>query len=129
MHILTHQNLFQKHALNSGAMQECYSFTVLCVCVLVTQSCPAVCDPMDCSPPGSSVHGDSPGKNTEVGCHFLLQGDLPDPGIEPGSLARQADALPSELLGKPLHLQFYRVPFHPLVLLVLYIIHLYILQT
>ena len=82
-------------------MQECYSFTVLCVCVLVTQSCPAVCDPMDCSPPGSSVHGDSPGKNTEVGCHFLLQGDLPDPGIEPGSLARQADALPSELLGKP----------------------------
>ena len=33
-----------------------------------------LCDPMDCSPPGSSVHGDSPGKNTGVGCHFLLQG-------------------------------------------------------
>ena len=32
------------------------------------------CDPTDCSPPGSSVHGDSPGKNTGVGCHFLLQG-------------------------------------------------------
>ena len=29
---------------------------------------------MDCSPPGSSVHGKSPGKNTGVGCHFLLQG-------------------------------------------------------
>ena len=28
---------------------------------------------MDCSPPGSSVHGDSPGKNTGVGCHFRLQ--------------------------------------------------------
>ena len=28
-----------------------------CVCVLVTQSCPTLCDPMDCSPPGSSVHG------------------------------------------------------------------------
>ena len=28
----------------------------VCVCVLVTQSCPALCDPMDCSPPGSSVH-------------------------------------------------------------------------
>ena len=28
---------------------------------------------MDCSPPGSSVHGDSPGRNTGVGCHFLLQ--------------------------------------------------------
>ena len=33
-----------------------------------------LCDPMDCSPPGSSVHGDSPGKNTAVSCHFLLQG-------------------------------------------------------
>ena len=29
---------------------------------------------MNCSPLGSSVHGDSPGKNTEVGCHVLLQG-------------------------------------------------------
>jgi len=29
---------------------------------------------MDCSPPGTSVHGDSPGNNTGVGCHFLLQG-------------------------------------------------------
>ena len=37
--------------------------------MLVTQSCPTPCDPMDCSPPGFSVHG----KNTEVGCHFLLQ--------------------------------------------------------
>ena len=32
------------------------------------------CDPMDCSPPGSSVHGDYLGKNTGLGCHFLLQG-------------------------------------------------------
>ena len=31
-----------------------------------------------------------------MGCHFLLQGDVPDPGIEPGSLALWADALPSE---------------------------------
>ena len=30
------------------------------------------CNPMDCSLPGPSVHGDSPGKNTGVGCHFLL---------------------------------------------------------
>ena len=39
---------------------------------------------------------DSPGKSTGVGCHFLLQGDVSDPGIKPGSLALQADALPSE---------------------------------
>ena len=43
---------------------------VLC---LVTQSCPTLCNPMDGSPPGSSVHGDSPGKNAEVGCHALFQ--------------------------------------------------------
>ena len=48
--------------------------TVLC---LVAQSCPTLCDPMDCSLPGSSVHGDSPGKNTGVGCHALLQGIFP----------------------------------------------------
>ena len=41
---------------------------------LVTQPCPTVCDPLDCSPPGFSVHGDSPGKNTGVVCHALLQG-------------------------------------------------------
>ena len=41
---------------------------------LVIQSCPILCDPVDCSPPGSSVHGDSPGKNTGVGCYALLQG-------------------------------------------------------
>ena len=33
-----------------------------------------LCNPVDCSPPGSSVHGDSPGKNTGVGCHALLWG-------------------------------------------------------
>ena len=38
------------------------------------ESCLTLCDPMDCSPPGSSVHGDSPGKDTGVGCHALLQG-------------------------------------------------------
>ena len=45
---------------------------LLTVC-LVAQLCLSLCDPMDCSLPGSSVHGDSPGKNTGVGCHFLLQ--------------------------------------------------------
>ena len=38
-----------------------------------------LCDPMDYSPPGSSVHGDSPDKNTGVGCHALLQGSFPTP--------------------------------------------------
>ena len=42
--------------------------------VLVTQLCPTVYNPMDYSPPGSSVQGIFPGKNTRVGCHFLLHG-------------------------------------------------------
>ena len=37
-----------------------------------------------------------PGKNTGVGCHFLLQGNFPNPGVKPGSPALQADTLPSE---------------------------------
>ena len=39
----------------------------------VAQLCPTLCNPMCCNPPGSSVHGDSPGKNAGVGCHALLQ--------------------------------------------------------
>ena len=45
------------------------------------QSCLTLWDPMDCSPPGSSVYGDSPGSNTEVGCHFLLQGLFQTQGL------------------------------------------------
>ena len=48
--------------------------------MLVSQSCPTLCDPMDCSWPGSSVHGDSPGKNTGVGCYALNQGIFPTQG-------------------------------------------------
>ena len=57
---------------------------------------------MDCSPPGSSVHGDSAGKNTGVGCHALFQGIFPTQGSSPGLLhCRQADSLLSEPPGKP----------------------------
>ena len=52
-----------------------YSPTVM-LC-LVAQSCLTLCDLMDCSWLGSSVHGDSPGKNTGVGSHCLLQGIFP----------------------------------------------------
>ena len=56
---------------------------------------------MDCSPPGFSVHGDSPGTNIRVGCHVLLQGNLPKPGTEPRSPTLQADSLPTGPSGKP----------------------------
>ena len=48
------------------------------------QLCPTFCNPMDCSPPGSSVHGDSPNKNTGVGCHAVLQGIFPTQGSNSG---------------------------------------------
>ena len=46
---------------------------MLKVKVLVTQLCPALCDPMDCRTPGSSVHGILQVGILGVGCHFLLQ--------------------------------------------------------
>ena len=57
-----------------------------CVLGLGAQLCPTLCDPMDCSQLGSSVHGDSPGKNARVGCHALLQGIFPSQGSNPGFL-------------------------------------------
>ena len=51
---------------------------------LVAQACLTLCHPMDCSPQGSSAHGESPGKNTGVGCHALLQGIFPTQGSNPG---------------------------------------------
>ena len=53
------------------------SLVSLPCCYLVAQSCLTLCNPMDWSPPGSSVHGVFHGKNTVVGCHFLLQGIFP----------------------------------------------------
>ena len=59
------------------------------------QLCPTLCDPMDHSPRGSLCPWDSPGKNTEVGCHDLLQ------GIKPRSPALQVDSLPLSHWGSP----------------------------
>ena len=50
----------------------------------VAQSCPTLCNSVDYSPAGSSVHGDSPGKNTWVGGHALLQGIFPTQGLNSG---------------------------------------------
>ena len=68
--------------------------------VLVAQSCPALCDLMDCSPPGSAVHGIlQAGRLKWVA--ILFSRDLPNPGIEPRSPTLQADSLPAESPGKP----------------------------
>ena len=61
----------------------CRICAVLC---LVAQSRPTLCDPLNCSLPGSSVHWNSPGKCTGMGCHALLQGIFPTQGSNPGLL-------------------------------------------
>ena len=68
--------------------------------LLVTQLCPTLCDPMDCSPPGSFVHGILQARILEW-VAIPSAGDLPDPGIKPTFPALQADSLPSEPPGKP----------------------------
>ena len=70
----------QKHG--SGVPRDPSGNTVD-MCVLRHFSLVQLCDAMDCSLPGSSVHGDFPAKNTGVGCHVLLQGIRPTQGLNP----------------------------------------------
>ena len=65
------------------------------------QSCPTLCDPMHCSPPGSSLHETLQARILEW-VAFPSLGDFPDPGIEPMSPmspALQVDSLPAEPSG------------------------------
>ena len=71
---------------------------VACTCS-ITELCPTLCNPMDLSPPGSSVHGVFPGKNIGVGCHFLPQGIFLTQGSKLCLLHQQADSLPVHQLG------------------------------
>ena len=81
--------------------------TFMCVWLLIAhlcarslQLCPTLCDTMDCSPPGSSVHGILQARILEwVAC--CPPGDLPDPGVKPTSPALQVDSLPLSHWGSP----------------------------
>ena len=65
--------------------------------VLVAQSCLTLCDPMDCSPPGSSVHGIFQARILKwIAIPFSKGSSQPNPGIEPTSPVLQADSLLSE---------------------------------
>ena len=68
-----------------------------CCCCSVTELCPTLCDPMDCSSPGFSVHGISQARILE-----WAPGDLPDPGIKPVSQALAGGFFTTETPGKPL---------------------------
>ena len=65
----------------------------------VSQSCPTLCDPME--PTRLLSPWNFPGKSTEVGCHFLLQGIFPTQGSNPGLPHYRQALLPSEPPGNP----------------------------
>ena len=60
-----------------------HKYSSVRVRINLLQLYPTLYNPMDCGPPGSSVHGDSAGKNSGVGCHALLQGIFPTQGSNP----------------------------------------------
>ena len=83
----------------------CFSALALCCCCLLLLSllsCVQLfCDPMDCSPPGSSVHRISQARITEMGCHFLLQRIFPTQGSNPHLMHWQTDSMTLRHPGSP----------------------------
>ena len=87
-HVVSSSEWSYDTLVNGIRVEDCLMQILIhnAVC-LVAQACPTLCDPIDCSPPGFSVHGDSPGRNIGVGCHAPphptppLPGDLPNQGI------------------------------------------------
>ena len=61
--------------VNVSVTEVCRTASALC---FVSQSCPTLCDPMDCSLPGTSVHGGSPGKMTSDVLHSVDTGHCYD---------------------------------------------------
>ena len=68
----------------------------MCMCILSPSVMSNCLQPHGLQPARFLCTWDSPGKNTGVGCHALLKGDHPNPGIKPRSPASQADSLPPE---------------------------------
>ena len=71
----------------------------MCVCVQFAQSYLTPCSPMDCSPPGSPVHGISQARILDW--VVIPAGNLLDPGIEPTSLVSASRLFTTEPPGKP----------------------------
>ena len=82
-----------------------------CVLRFVAQLFLTLCDAMDCSLPGSSVHGYSPGKDTGVGCHALLQGIFPTQWLNPDLLHCRQILYCLSHLGSPRILEWLAYPF------------------
>ena len=70
------------------------------VTIMHAQLCPALCEPMDCSPPGSSAMVFSRQEYCETGCHFQLQGIFPTQGSSPEAPALERKFFITEPPGK-----------------------------
>ena len=82
-----------------------YGSVIFEVRAQLTSVVPDSFQPMDCYPAGSSLHGNSPGRNTRLGCHVLLPGMFPTQGLNLHLLCLlhwQADSLPLAPSGKPI---------------------------
>ena len=79
--LFTTEGMQQTRCASAETKMQYLQQNIPWVCAKSLQSCPTLCDPMDCSPPGSSVHGILQARMTGVGCHFLLQGIFPMQGL------------------------------------------------
>ena len=76
VHVACRIGVFSVYVPSSGVAGSLADLLLCAVLCLVTWLCPALCNPVDCSLLGSSVHGDFPSKNTRVGSLSLLQGNF-----------------------------------------------------
>ena len=91
---------FQEYLLSTNIIRFFQQFWTFCESIVIlhfcrcsaVKSCPNLCNPMDCNPPGSLCAWDFSAKNTGVGCHFLLQAIFPDQNL--CLLLWQLDSLP-----------------------------------
>ena len=80
---------------------------ILCACVCsVTQLCSTLCDPMDYSPPGSSVHGISQVRILEGAVIFSSRGSSWTQGLNPCLLHWNMDSLPLSHMGRPMFFRY-----------------------
>ena len=93
--IFCHNHFYANKAKQKIVLRNKLCFSLVCACSVMSDSL----QPHGLYPPGSSVHGDSPGKDTRMYCHALLQGIFPPQRLKPS--LPEFNSLPSEPLKKP----------------------------